>query len=65
MGAEAVEVGVGPGEGDLDGGMEVGEGVVAADQEPSPDHGADRADPDVELVDLGCGLMRHGLGQRT
>jgi hypothetical protein len=45
---EAVEVGVGPAEGNLEGVMEVGERTVAADQEPPPDHGADVADPDME-----------------
>ena len=63
--AEAVEVGVGPAEGDLDGRMEIGQGAVAADQEPPPDHGANLADPDMELVDLGRGFIGHGLGQRT
>ncbi len=37
--AEAVELGVGPAEGDLEDMMEGGQRAVAADQEPPPDHG--------------------------
>ncbi len=60
--AEAMEVGVSPAEGDLDDGMEINQGAVAAHQKPPPDHGADLADPDMELVDLGRGFLGHGLG---
>jgi hypothetical protein len=63
--AEAVEVGVGPAEGDLEGVMEGCQRAVATDQEPPPDHGADLADPDMEQIDLGDGLIGHDLGQRT
>src|SRR5262249_13542682 len=63
--AEAMEMGVAPSEGDLDDVMELGDGTLAADQDPSPDHGADLADPDVELVDGRDRLTGHGPGQRT
>ena len=62
---EAMEVVVAPVEEDLDDVLELGQGAVAADQEAPPDHGADLADPEVEQIDLGDGLIGHGLGQRT
>jgi hypothetical protein len=65
MDAEAMEVGVGPAEGDPDGAVEGSERAVAADQEPPPDHGADPADPEMEQIDLGDGLIGHGPRQRT
>jgi hypothetical protein len=51
MDAEPVEMKVGPTKGDLEDVVELGKGAVATDQEPppDPDHGADPADPDVEL----------------
>ncbi len=63
--SEAVEVEVGPAEGDLDRVMEIGECGVGAHQEPPPDHGADVPDPDVDLVDLGRRFIGHGPSQRT
>jgi hypothetical protein len=39
-----------PAEGDRDDVMELGEGALTADQDPPPDHRADPADPDMELV---------------
>jgi hypothetical protein len=63
--AEAMEVGVGPAEGDLERVMELGQGAVGAHQEPPPDHGADLPDPDVELVDLGRRLIGRGKQRRA
>ena len=45
--------------------MELGEGAVTTDQDPPPDHGADLADPDVELVDGRNRLAGHDPSQRT
>ena len=43
MDHEAVEVLVAPAEDELQGGVEVGDGAVAPDQNPAPDQGADAA----------------------
>jgi hypothetical protein len=40
-----------------------GEGALTPDQEPPPDHGAELADPDVELIDRRNGGTGHDLGQ--
>ena len=63
--AEAMEMGVAPAEGDLDDVMKLSEGPLTADQESPPDHGADLADPDVELVDGRNRLAGHDPRQRT
>src|SRR5512135_1695156 len=63
--AEAMQMGVAPAEGDLDDVMELSEGTLAADQDPPPDHGADLADPDVELVDGRNRRTGHDPSQRT
>lgn len=60
--AKPVEMEITPAESDLEHVMEVGEGAIAAHQEPPPDHGADLPDPGMELVDLGRGLIGHGPG---
>ncbi len=39
--------------------MEVGYSVVTADQEPSPNHRVDAANPNVELVDFGRACILH------
>jgi hypothetical protein len=61
--AEPMEMEVAPAERALEYVMEVGKRAVAAHQEPPPDHRADPADPDVELVDGWNGLTGHDLGQ--
>ena len=58
-----MEMGVAPAERDLEYVMEVGKRALAAHQEPPPDHRADPADPDVELVDGWNGLTGRDLGQ--
>src|SRR5262249_9891725 len=63
--AEAMEMGVAPAEGDLDDVMELGDGTAAADQDSPPDHGADLADADVELVDGRDRVTGHDPSQRT
>jgi hypothetical protein len=50
---EAVQVLVTPGQSRLQGGMQVGEGVVAADEQAPPDQKADAAKDDAQLVDNG------------
>ena len=47
-----MQMGVIPAHGDLQGIMEVGDGAVAAHQEPAPDQRRDLAQPDVELIDF-------------
>jgi hypothetical protein len=59
--AEAMQVRVAPVEEDLDDVMDLGEVALTADQDPSPDHGADLADPDVELIDGRIGPLGHDL----
>ena len=59
---EAVEVLITPAQSHLQGGMQVGDGAVAADEEPAPDQRADPAQDDPQLVDhRGSGLtkLRH------
>ncbi len=55
---EAVQVLVAPTQGDLEGGVEVGDAAVAADKESAPDQGADAAQHDAELVDEGTSGRR-------
>src|SRR6478752_2481168 len=60
-----MEMGVAPAEGDLDDVMELGNGALAADQDSPPDHGADLAAPDVELIDGRDRPAGHDPSQRT
>jgi hypothetical protein len=55
---EAVQVLVAPAEGELEGGVEVGDAAVAADQEAAPDQRADATQHDAELVDAETGGRR-------
>jgi len=52
---ESVEMAVGPAEGDLQHVMEVGDGSLAADEQPAPDRRADLDERDVKLVDFQVG----------
>jgi hypothetical protein len=47
---KAIQVGIAPTHGDLNGVMEVGDGVVAPQEQSTPDHRADAAQDDLELV---------------
>src|SRR6266498_3624883 len=47
---EAVQMGVGPAEGDLDAGVQLGDGRRIGHQQPAPDQRADSVEPDAELV---------------
>jgi hypothetical protein len=49
--AVPMELRIIPAEGDLEGIVEIGEGALTAEQKAPPDHRADPADPDVEVVD--------------
>lgn len=49
---EAMQVLVAPTEGNLDRVVEIGEGVVAKQEQSTPDHRTDLAQPDTELIDL-------------
>jgi hypothetical protein len=55
---EAVQVLVAPAQGDLEGGVEVGEAAVASDQQLAPDQGADATQHHAELVDGETGRRR-------
>src|SRR6516165_12281540 len=59
MNVKPVKVQVTPVKGNLQGVMEVGDGGVTADQEPSPDHRADAANPDMHLVGLDATRIFH------
>ncbi len=48
---EAVQVGIGPAEGELDGGVKLGDSRFSGDQQAAPDQRADSVEPDAELVD--------------
>src|SRR5689334_15265635 len=48
---EAVQVGIGPAEGELDGGVKLGDSRSTGDQQAAPDQRADSVEPDAELVD--------------
>ena len=52
---KAVEMGVGPAEGDLEHGVEVGDRGITTDEQPAPDGGADLEQSGVELIDLHAG----------
>jgi hypothetical protein len=55
---EAVEVLVAPAEGELQGGMQIGDRTAAADEDPASDQGADAPQHHAELEDdggTGCG----------
>jgi hypothetical protein len=45
-----MKVGIAPTERDLNGVMNIGDALVAAQQEPSPDHGADVTQYDIDLI---------------
>ena len=47
---ETIQVGIAPTHGDLNGVMEVGDGVLAPQEQPTPDHRADAAQNHLELV---------------
>jgi hypothetical protein len=49
---KAVEMGVGPAEGDLEHGVEVGDRGIITDEQPAPDRRAALDQSDVELIDL-------------
>jgi hypothetical protein len=51
---EAVQVLVSPAQGELEGGMQVGNGGVAANQQAAPDQRADAAEHDPQLDDHRC-----------
>jgi hypothetical protein len=53
------QVGVRPTHGDLNGVMEVGDGVVAAQEQSATDHRADAAQGDLELVNAWRLRIRH------
>jgi len=53
--AQSVEMAVGPAEGDLQHIMEIGDGSLAADEQPAPDRRADLDERDVKLVDFQVG----------
>jgi len=55
---KSVQVLVAPAEGELEGGVEVGDRAVAADKEPSPDQWADATQDPAELVDGQTGARR-------
>jgi hypothetical protein len=55
---KAVQVLVAPAQGELEGGVEVGDAAVAADKEPAPDQRADATQHDAELVDEGTSGWR-------
>src|SRR5215813_5511676 len=48
---EAVHMGVGPAEGDLDDGVQLGDGCRITHQQVAPDQRADSVETDAELVD--------------
>jgi hypothetical protein len=50
--AKAMQVGVIPAHSDLQGIMEIGDGAVAAHQQPAPDEWRDPTPPDVELINF-------------
>jgi hypothetical protein len=50
--AKAMQVGVIPAHGDLQGIMEIGDGAITADQQPAPDQRCDLTQPDVQLIDF-------------
>jgi hypothetical protein len=52
MDVKRVEIGVAPGEDDLQRGMEGGQGHVAADEKPAPDQRTDSLYDDTELIDI-------------
>ena len=58
---KAMEMLVAPAQGELKGGVEVGNGTVAGDQEAAPDQRADAPQDDAELVGQGGG-GREGFG---
>jgi hypothetical protein len=51
---------VGPGKGDLDDIVEVGEGVVGADDQSPPDHRVNAPDPHMYLIRRRHGFLTHG-----
>ena len=57
-----MQVQVAPVKGNLQGVMEVGDGAITADPEPSPYHRADAANPDMDLVDLNAVRSFHNTG---
>jgi hypothetical protein len=57
-----MQVGVIPAHGDLQGMMKIGDGAVAAHQNPAPDQRCDLTQPDVELIDFNDGgRLAHGI----
>ena len=62
---ELVEVGVAPAEGDLDGGVQFGDGRRIGHQQPAPDQRADSVEPDAELVDSSGVGKGHTAPRRT
>jgi hypothetical protein len=56
---EAMEMRVGPPEGDLERIVEIHDRAVIANQQPTTDHGADASQKDAQLVgNWGCGRHR-------
>jgi hypothetical protein len=55
---ELMEMRVAPAKGDLDGGVQLGDGCVIGDQQAAPDQRADSVEPDAELVDSRGALMK-------
>ena len=52
MNAEAMEMGIRPAEGNLEGEMKIGDGMIRADEESAPNQRANATQPDMQPIDF-------------